>query len=157
MNVQVGNNNPLLKQVMEEFDFSNPPTDPLELVSIMAQVMIDNGGIGLAANQIGLPYRAFVLYADELIPVFNPKIVDFSEEMIILEEGCLSYPGLFVKIKRPRQIRARYTEPNGVVVTKTFTGMTARAFQHECDHLNGIIHTSRANRYHREQALKRRK
>jgi peptide deformylase len=150
-------NDPLLKQEMEPFDFSNPPVDPLDLVSDLAETMLANNGVGLSANQCGLPYRVFVMLGQELIPCFNPRIVDMSQETIILEEGCLSYPDMFVKVKRPRRIKVRYAEPNGNVITQTFDGMTARVFQHELDHLNGINYQQRANRYHLEQARKKKK
>ena len=148
-------NSPILKQVMEPFDFSNPPVNPLDLVTDLAETMLANDGIGLSANQVGLPYRVFVMLGQELIPCFNPRIVDRSEETIMLEEGCLSYPDLFVKIKRARRIKVRYAEPNGNIVTQIFDGMTARVFQHEMDHLDGINYQMRANNYHLEQARKR--
>jgi len=150
----VDKNDPILKQVMEKFDFKNPPVDPVLLYQDLAQTMIEHNGIGLSANQIGLPYRAFVMRAADVIGVFNPIIVDYSTETVILEEGCLSYPNLYVKIKRPKKIKARYTLPNGEVVTQVFDGITARCFQHELDHLNGILYTSRANKFHLEQAKK---
>ena len=148
-------NSPILKQVMEPFDFSNPPVNPLDLVTDLAETMLANNGIGLSANQVGLPYRVFVMLGQELIPCFNPRIVDMSQETVILEEGCLSYPDFFVKVKRPRRIKVRYAEPNGNIVTQVFDGMTARVFQHELDHLNGINYQQRANRYHLEQARKK--
>lgn len=147
----------ILKQEIPVFDFKNPPVNPVELYQELAENMIEYHGIGLSANQIGLPYRAFVMRAEEIIGVFNPKIVDFSEETVILEEGCVSFPGLFVPIKRPKKIRARYTLPNGEVVTKQFDGITARCFQHELDHLNGVVYTGRANRFHLEKAKKKAK
>ena len=145
---------PLLKQEMPKFDFQNPPVNPVELYRDLAETMIEYHGIGLAANQVGSPYRAFVMRAEEVIGCFNPKIVDTSSETVLLEEGCLSNPGLFVKIKRPKKIKARYTLPNGETVTKVFDGITARCFQHELDHLNGLLYTSRANAYHLEKAKK---
>lgn len=148
-------NHPILKQSIPEFDFTNPPVNPLDLVSDLAETMLEEGGIGLSANQCGLPYRVFVMHAEELIPCFNPRIVDYSAETIYLEEGCLSFPGLFVKVKRPRRIKARYTEPNGNVVTRVFDGMSARVFQHELSHLNGIAHINIASRIHLDQARKR--
>lgn len=150
----VDKNDPILKQKMEPFDFSNPPIDPLDLVSNLAETMIEEGGIGIAANQCGLPYRVFVIQGIELIPCFNPRVVDVSSEQIYLEEGCLSYPGLAVKIKRPRKIKVRYADPRGDVTTQVFDGMTARVFLHELDHLDGIVHINRANRIHVEQAKK---
>jgi peptide deformylase len=150
-------NAPILKQEMEPFDFSNPPIDPLDLVTDLAETMLENNGVGLSANQVGLPYRVFVMLGQELIPCFNPRIVDMSEETILLEEGCLSYPDMFVKVKRPRRIKVRYAEPNGNIVTQTFDGMTARVFQHELDHLNGVNYQQRANKFHLEQARKKKK
>ena len=145
---------PILKTELEKFDFQNPPTDPIQLAHDLAETMIDKGGIGISANQIGLPYRAFAMMAEQIIVCFNPILLSVSEEEIYLEEGCLSYPNLFVKVKRPQSVRVRYTEPNGNVVTEKFNGMTARVFQHELDHLNGVVYTKRANKIHFEQAKK---
>jgi peptide deformylase len=75
--------------------------------------------------------------------------------IVSLEEGCLTYPGLIVKIKRPQHVRVRFTKPNGETITKLFTGMTARIFQHELDHLDGIIFYNKANRVHRDKALEK--
>lgn len=145
---------PILSEVMPAFDFKNPIEDPVQLYTDLAETMRENDGMGLSANQIGVRTRAFVMRAEEIIGVFNPRIVDVSSETVMLEEGCLSYPNLFVKIKRPKSIKVRFTTPDGETSTKTFTGMTARVFLHEYDHLEGIAHTSRANRYHLEQAKK---
>lgn len=153
----VPSNDPILKQRVEQFDFTNPPTDPIQLAHDLAETMLANNGIGLSANQIGLPYRAFAIKSEQIIVCFNPKIVDYSEETIYLEEGCLSYPNLFIKVKRPQKIKIRYTEPNGNVVTKIFSGLTARVVLHEYDHMEGIVHIQRANRIHLEQARKRQK
>lgn len=153
----VPSTDPILKQRIEQFDFSNPPTDPIQLAHDLAETMLANNGLGLSANQIGLPYRAFAIKAEKIIVCFNPRIVDYSEETIYLEEGCLSYPNLFIKVKRPQKIKIRYTEPNGNTLTKTFNGLTARVIQHEYDHLEGISHIQRANRIHIEQARKKMK
>ena len=118
--------------------------------------MYDNNGIGLAANQVGVGYRIFAMRGTpENFVCFNPRIVQPSEEQVVLEEGCLSYPGLIVKVKRPQHIRCRFQTPNGETLTKTFTGMSARVFQHELDHLDGVIFYNKANKFHRDQALKR--
>jgi peptide deformylase len=150
----LGKDHPILKEKMPAFDFKNPVVDPVELYNDLAETMRENEGMGLSANQIGVRTRAFVMRAEEIIGVFNPRVVDVSSETVILEEGCLSYPNLFVKVKRPKSIKVRFTTPDGETITKTFTGMTARVFLHELDHLDGIAHTSRANRYHLEQAKK---
>lgn len=143
---------PLLREVMPQFDFMNKDLDPVVLYNDLAETMIANQGLGLSANQIGVRCRAFVIRAENVIGCFNPRIVDMSEEMVYLEEGCLSYPDLFVKIKRPKMIKVRYTNPDGQTETRTFDGMTARVFQHELDHLNGILHIKRANKIHLDQA-----
>lgn len=151
----VDKNDSLLKTYIEPFDFVNPPVDPIEFAKELVHCMMENNGIGLAANQVGKPYRVFAMRSNPVLVCYNPKIVDYSEETIYLEEGCLTYPNLYVKIKRPKKIKVRFTMPNGEVVTKTFDGVTARIFQHEMDHLNGIIFTSRATLYHREKAEKK--
>jgi peptide deformylase len=114
--------------------------------------MLHHNGIGLAANQVGLPYRVFVIKSNPILACFNPKIVSITGEEVDLEEGCLTFPNYYVKIRRPKMIRVRYTYPNGNTVTEIYDGITARIFQHELDHLNGVLFTSRATLYHRERA-----
>jgi peptide deformylase len=144
----------ILTTPCELFDFSNSPFDPVEFSKDLIKFMYDNNGIGLAANQIGVPYRIFAMRGSpENFVCFNPKIVQPSEQIVQLEEGCLTYPGMLVKIKRPQHIRVRFQTPNGDTLTKQFTGMTARIFQHENDHLDGIVFYNKANKFHREQAL----
>ena len=151
-------NHPLLKTKLEPFDFDNPPTDPEMLFANMSQMMLERKGVGLSANQVGLPYRMFVMGdADNLISVFNPRIVDYGGEEYYAEEGCLTYPGLYVKIKRYNVIRARFTTHDGTTDTIKFSGMTSRIFQHEYDHLEGIDYQKRATRYHLERARKAQK
>jgi peptide deformylase len=152
--VPQGSENPMLKQVMDDFDFSNPPTDPVALASELYDVMIANDGLGISANQVGLPYRVFVMRSEPRFACFNPRIVHYSDELISLDEGCISYPGLAVNIKRSKEIRVRFQTPNGGVSTQMFTGMAARVFQHEMDHLNGVIFYENADRYHKDKAFK---
>ena len=152
----VKHTDPILREVAQNFDFSSPPIDPVQLAKDLIYFMYKVNGIGLAANQVGLPYRVFAMRgAPENFVCFNPKIVHLSDAVVQLEEGCVTYPGMLVKVKRPQHIRVRYHTPNGDVRTDTFTGMSARIFQHELDHLNGILFYERANRYHRELAMKK--
>lgn len=149
-------NDPILTKPCDVFDFSNPPMDPVELAENLVKTMYDHNGIGLAANQVGIPYRVFAMRGSpENFVCFNPKLVQPSEMEVTLEEGCLTYPGLLVKVKRPQHVRVRFTGPDGQTYTKQFTGMTARIFQHELDHLDGIIFYNKANLYHKEKALKK--
>jgi peptide deformylase len=86
---------------------------------------------------------------------FNPKVIQPSEQEVTLEETSLTFIGLAVKINRPQHVRVRFTNPNGDTVTKQFTGMTARVFQQQVDHLNGIVFYNKANRVHRDRALEK--
>ena len=150
----VNDRDPILRTQLPLFDFSNPPVDPIQLAKDLTETMIANKGMGLAANQVGLPYRVFVLTGQQILACFNPKVVDISPEEVYINEGCLSYPGLVVKIKRPQEIRVRFTMPNGETRTAKFEGLTARCFLHELDHLNGVVHLERANPIHREKAMR---
>lgn len=141
----VESNHPILHTKIEPFDFSNPGIDPIVLANRLIVTMNNNNGIGLSANQCGLPYRVFVMRSEPTKVCFNPKILVASDEIVSLEEGCISYPFLFVKIKRPVWIRVRYADAFGEVHTERFIGMTARCFQHEYDHLEGINYLKRAN------------
>jgi peptide deformylase len=146
----------ILNRVCENFNFSDPPFDPIEFAQDLVKHMYDWNGIGLAANQVGVPYRIFAMRGSpENFVCFNPRIVQPSEQEVVLEEGCLTYPGLYVKIKRPQHVRVRFQTPNGETITKQFTGMTARIFQHELDHLDGVIFYNKANRVHRDKALQK--
>ena len=153
----VHHDDPILRTALEPFDFANPPTDPIQLAKDLTETMIQNKGLGLAANQCGLPYRMFVITGQQVLACFNPKIIDTSTTTVLLDEGCLSYPGLAIKIKRPKMIRVRFTMPNGQTVTQKFDGITARCFLHELDHLDGVLHINRANPYHKEKAMKMQK
>ena len=157
----VKSNDPILKQKCEIFDFNNPPVDPLKLALDLRESMIYHKGIGLSACQVGLPYRVFVAGdpgdIDNIKVFFNPRIVDTAEEMVLIEEGCLSFPGLFMKVKRPAHCRIRFADPNGVVDTRVYDGIPARAILHEYDHMNGTLFHSRTNPYHRDLAKRQKK
>lgn len=114
------------------------------------------GGICLAAPQVGVNYRVFALRGSpENFVCFNPKVVLPSTEEIRLEETSLSYPGLVVKVKRPQHVKVRFATPNGQVRTETFTGLTARCFQHCMDFIEGEKFYMKANPIHRQQAMRK--
>lgn len=142
---------------LENKDFINGP----ELFALLKARMIEMNGVGLAAPQIGIFTQAFVFgdpkNEDSIIPVFNPSIVSKSKEMVDMEEGCLSFPGLFIKIKRASNIRARFANYNGVVDTANFTGLSARIFLHEYDHLYGKLFTFEATRNNLDKAYAQQK
>lgn len=141
----------------QNFDFDNPPMDPKELVADLKETMVKRMGVGLSANQVGLPYRVFVIGdptdPDHIEAVFNPKVVmEEGEELI--EEGCLSYPGMFIKIKRPALIRVRYANADGKIDTRMYDGIPARIFLHEYDHMDGVVFTERATKLQLDRAKK---
>jgi peptide deformylase len=134
---------PILRQVLPEFDFKNPPVNPEEFAESLAETCRLHRGIGLSANQCGFPYRVFVMGADDqYVAYFNPKITGQSEEQVHMVEGCLSFPFLGLRITRPQEIMVEYQNYHGEVKHARFNGISARCFQHELDHMNGIVYTS---------------
>jgi len=155
----VPDTHPIMSQKLERFDFDNPPEDPEKIAQILLKAVIKYQGLGISANQLGLPYRVFALKGNPSIGIpnfvcFNPRIATTMGDEQNFDEGCLTYPGLYVKVKRPGQVRARFQSPYGEIITKTFVGLTARCYLHECDHMDGINFIDRANKIHRERAKK---
>lgn len=149
----------MLRTPTEKWDFVNKSTDEAKQLYLdLARTMRENGGIGLSANQVGLPHRVFVLDSPYGFPmgIFNPIIVNTSEKEILMEEGCLSFPAMLLKVKRPYKVRIRFAEWTGEIVTKEFEGLTARCIQHEIDHLDGITMLDRAKPFHIELAKRKR-
>jgi peptide deformylase len=152
----VSKNNSLLYQKVEPFNFSDPPIDPKELAQTLIENLVHHKGVGLSANQIGLPYRVFAINTDpEKIVCFNPTVTYYSEDMSVMTEGCLTFPLLYVKIRRPSNIRAKFYDEKGDVKTLVLNGLISRCYQHELDHLDGIDFTSRATKYHLTQATRK--
>ena len=113
----------------------------------LTENMFHHNGVGLSANQIGIKERAFVMISDmesqDTLTCFNPKIVKESKEMVTMEEGCLSYPELFLDIARPETIVVKYEDEGKELHKIKLTGFIARIFQHEYDHMEGIDFTQR--------------
>jgi peptide deformylase len=151
----------ILRECGLRFDFENPPVDPVELATNLKESMITHGGLGLSACQVGLPWRVFVAGnpndPSNIKVFFNPNIVSTSENLVLMEEGCLSYPGLFIKVKRPDSIRIRYAGSNGHITTDVFDSIPARVIQHEYDHMDGIVFKNRSSKFHYEQAVRQKK
>ena len=132
---------PFMDDTLEQYEFASRK----ELCEVMYDNMAKYGGLGLSANQVGLPYRMFIMGGHPQIEdgkvrcVFNPIINDISEESVMLKEGCLSFPFLFLGIKRPKWVNVRYTNENSEEVEETLHGMPGRIFQHENEHMNGYV------------------
>jgi peptide deformylase len=139
--------NPVLEEKLPDFDFNNPITDPIQLEKDMIETMLAGNGIGLAANQIGVRTRMFVMghpkFREHAQAFFNPIIVGVTDDMLEEEEGCLSFPNIYVKIKRPRGVLVRFQNSKGETQEAEFFGTECRCFLHEFDHLEGITYKDR--------------
>ena len=140
-------NHPLLHSSLPEITAETEPEDRVELTNNMSETMRHYGGIGLSANQVGLALRMFVFGDNKhFIPCFNPKIIEYGGPEMPIEEGCLTYPGLFVKIYRPDWIVAQWEDEKRELHEANLPDLHSRIFQHECDHMEGIDFRSRAGR-----------
>ena len=111
------------------------------LINEMFETMIEANGVGLAAPQVDISKRFFVVIADDDVRrVFiNPQIISTSNDLVDYEEGCLSLPKIYENIKRPSQVTVQALNENGKPFTIEADGLLARIIQHENDHLNGIV------------------
>jgi peptide deformylase len=143
----VKHSDPILEERIPEFDFENPSVDPIQLEKDMIELMMSSGGIGLAANQVGVKARMFVMghpkFKEHAQAFFNPVIVGVTDDLIDDEEGCLSFPNVYVKLKRPRGILVRFQNSKGETQEAEFFGLESRCFLHEFDHLEGITFKDR--------------
>jgi peptide deformylase len=132
-----GRNNESLRKVSREVRQITPHI--LTLLDDMKETLHVEEGVGLAAPQVGVLRRiAVVEYDEKYYELINPKIIDFTGEAIE-EEGCLSIPGVRGKVKRPESVTAQYTDRHGKRKKVTVTGIAARGFCHEIDHLDGVL------------------
>jgi peptide deformylase len=134
---------PQLLEVSEEWDFRLDGS-PEELVRAMSKFMADNGGVGLAAPQLGIKKRIFIMgNFTKLVACINPKIVSLSEDRKNDLEGCLSFPDLFMRVKRPTSAVVQYYTVSGELIERELTGLECRVFLHEYDHLIGVTFDQR--------------
>ena len=137
----VKDNDPVLKENTVEWVFDHPQSiaDAQFIEEAMIKTMEANNGIGLAANQVGLTRRVFVMRPSNAEPfgLFNPKIISVSEETQTGQEGCLSFPDLWLDVSRPSEVVAEYFDKTGNSRIIKLTGLDARVFLHELDQLNG--------------------
>jgi peptide deformylase len=151
----------ILEEKIEPFDFSNKNIDPIELEKEMLDIMYEHDGIGLAANQIGLKHRVFVMGHKDTpetgMAFFNPMVLEVSEEIDDLEEGCLSFPGIYAKVKRPKRIKVRWQNSKGESLESELSGYECKCFLHELDHLEGIVFRDRLSQLKWNMAVKKSK
>ena len=123
----------------------------------MGQVMHDVLGIGLAAPQVGVMHRVLVYRVEQDAPIaalINPQLEWSSKDKEIMDEGCLSLPGVLVDVERPIHIRVRGFDEHGDGLMIEASGLEARVIQHEIDHLDGVLILDRTSRDQRKQAMK---
>ena len=139
--------NEILAREVKNVDLENPGFDPVELKAEMVKFMIDNNGIGLAANQIGLDAKVFVMgdSVENSTICINPTVLQYTEETQNDIEGCLSFPNVYVKIKRPTEILAEWYNENLEKQTVKIDGYSAKCYLHELDHLLGITMKDRTS------------
>ena len=135
--------------------------DRQKIVEDLTTAMEKNQGIGLSANQIGILERVFVMYSNiktrDVMACFNPKILTESEETVVMTEGCLTYPGLWLDISRPEGIEVEFEDVNGDIQQKALFGLECRIFQHEFDHMEGTNFTDGVSKVKLDMAKKKQK
>ena len=133
-----------------------------EFVDNMFETMKKYGGIGLSANQVGKPYRMFVMGDHPNIQkgkkwvCINPKITNVTQDLIRYKEGCLTFPFLFLDIERPQDISVEYLDENLEKKEEHMSGIVARCFQHEFDHMQGIVFIEHVSKLKLDMAMKKR-
>jgi peptide deformylase len=146
----------LSKQV-KAVDLENPGFDPVELKKEMTELMLASNGIGLSANQVGLDAQVFVMgdSVENSTICINPTVLQYTQETVDDVEGCLSFPNIFVKIKRPKEILAEWYDENLEKQTVKIEGYSAKCYLHELDHLLGITFKDRASKLKWNMATKK--
>jgi len=133
-----------------------------EFVDNMFETMKRYGGIGLSANQVGKPYRMFIMgghpeiHKSKKWTCINPEIVETSKQTTRLKEGCLTFPFLFLDIERPSAIKVKYLDEELKEQEEEMIGIVARCFLHEYDHMQGIVFTEKVTKFKLDYALKKR-
>ena len=130
-----------------------------ELKDNLIETMKNFHGIGLSASQCGVMERVFVMYSDvkndNIIACFNPQIISEGTEMVLMDEGCLTYPGMWIKVSRPDHVCCTFEDELGVLHEVTMMGLECRIFQHEMDHMEGTNFTKRVSKLKLDMAKKR--
>ena len=140
--------NEFLNKQVKAVDLDNPGFDPVELKKEMTELMLASNGIGLSANQVGLDAQVFVMgdSVENSTICINPTVLQYTEETVDDIEGCLSFPNIYVKIKRPKEILAEWYNEKLEKQTVKIEGYSAKCYLHELDHLLGITFKDRASK-----------
>ena len=134
-----GENHPMLSVAIPEYKEAIPNPTMTNLVARLKMTMKLYNGVGLSANQCGIMQRVFVIGTEHFqIACINPKVVAKSEELSKDNEGCLSFPAMFLKVERPTWVDVEFYDETGALKQIRMEGLTARCFLHELDHMNGV-------------------
>lgn len=147
----------ILDKKLELVDLENPSFNPKELLKEMSDVMLGKGGVGLAACQVNLDQSVFIMGDEDAgVKMFiNPQTLQHTKDRTFDYEGCLSFPGMFVKVKRPKEILVEYHDENLIKQTVKVDGYSARVFLHEWDHLQGITFKDRVGKLKWQRAIEK--
>jgi len=148
-------NDEALKRKPDVFNFDEH--DAEEVCNAIFAKQKSLNGAGLSANQVGLNMRIFTMGDGKNLTryIINPEIIDISEETVLMTEGCLSLPGVWLNLRRPKEVTARYQDIDSSWSVEKFEGIAARVFLHEYDHMLGQNFTQRASRLKVERALRK--
>jgi len=149
--------NEFLEKEVKDVDVENPGFDPKELKEQMVEFMLSKNGIGLSANQIGLDAKVFVMgdKVENSTICINPTVLQYTSGTQDDYEGCLSFPNIFVKIKRPKEILAQFYDENLEQQTVKIVDYSAKCYLHELDHLLGITMKDRCSKLKWDMARKK--
>ena len=145
--------NEFLEKQVVPFNFDTMDADKIS--KQMIEMMLKYKGVGLASNQVGIDAQIFVMGEENPITVINPMVTEVGTEKIEMEEGCLSFPGLYMKVKRPSVVSVQYLDTKQKECIIKLEGFHARVFLHEFDHLQGITFDQRVSKLRLEMAKKK--
>ena len=151
---------PILYTEPTPWIFDPPQADADRMHRIMIENMAYHHGLGLAANQIGMLVKVFTMRVDDsdhAIVCFNPEIKKESDETVMMKEGCLSFPSLYLNISRPTTIEAQYQNAGGDKINVHFEGLAARIFHHEMDHMKGETFINKVSKVILQSARRKQK
>ena len=146
-----------LNKKVKDVNIEDPGFDPIELKNEMVELMLASNGIGLSANQVGLDAQVFVMgdSVENSTICINPTILQYTKETVLDIEGCLSFPLLFFKVKRPTGMVIECLDSSGKECTIELVGWNARIAGHEYDHLYGINYVDRVSKLKLDIAKKK--
>tara|TARA_B100000424_G_scaffold114850_1_gene86603 strand:+ start:3586 stop:4071 length:486 start_codon:yes stop_codon:yes gene_type:complete len=149
--------NAFLNQKLDPVDLTDLDFNPHELKQQMTELMLEHNGIGLSASQVGINKQLFVMgnSSTNTCLCINPQILQITKDTVIDIEGCLSFPNIFVQVKRPKEVLVEYTDENLEQRRQHLKDYSGKCFLHEYDHLQGITFKDRVSTLKWKMAVKK--